>query len=146
MRWGIILLFLLLALMMYSYAEHNKKDPDMEYILKHFEEYKNTEVSFVGKVINVGDGEIEINLMGSPYTPLDIEIKNTSVKKGDVVEIVGILDGEVHVTAKKIIATREWKYNLVFVRSLPAIPFVLYFFLRKWKFNVKKFMFEEKNA
>ncbi len=147
MRWGIIiLLFLLFALMTYSYVEHNKKDPDMEYILKHFEKYKNTEVSFVGKVINVSDGEIEITLMESPFATLVAEIKNTSVEKGDVVEIVGILDGKEHVTAEKIIATSEWKYNLVFIRSLPAIPFILYFFLRNWKFNFKKFMFEGKNA
>ena len=147
MRWGIILLpFLLFALMTYSYGEHNEKDPDMEYILKHFEKYKNTEISFLGKVVNVSDEKIEITLMESPFAPLVVETKNTSVEKGDVVEIVGILDGGEHVTAKKIIATKEWKYNLVFVRSLPAIPFALYFFLRNWKFNFKKFMFEGKNA
>lgn len=145
MKWGILIPFILLTLMVYSSTEHNERDPDMEYILKNFEKYNNTQVTFVGKVINL-DEEIEINLMEPPYASLTIQAKNVSVERGDVIEITGILDGEKHVTAIKVIISKGWKYNLIFIRSIPAIPFALYFFLRRWKFNVKKFKFEGKNA
>ena len=125
--------------------EHNKKDPDMEYILKNFEEHNNTQVTFVGRVIKAGNGGMEINLMEPPYTSLAIQT-NITAKKGDIVEVTGILDGKEHVSASKVMVSKEWKYNLIFIRSLPAIPFALYFFLRRWKFNFKKFVFEDKNA
>jgi len=146
MKWGIVILSFLLALMLYSFIEHNEKDPDMEYILKNFEEFNNTKVTFGGKVISADNESIKINLIEPPYTSLIIKAKNLSVARGDILEITGILDGKEHVTAEKIIVSKGWKYDLIFIRSLPAIPFALYFFLRKWKFNFKKFMFEVKNA
>jgi len=146
MKWSILFISILLLLIIYTGIEHNKKDPDMEYILKNFEEFNNTEVTFVGKVISVTNQSMEIKLIGAPYTCLSINVKNVSAENGDIVEITGILDGREHVTAEKIIVSRGWKYDLIFIRSIPAIPFALYFFLRRWKFNFKKFMFEEKNA
>ncbi|MEA2055064.1 MAG: hypothetical protein U9O96_08195 [Candidatus Thermoplasmatota archaeon] len=145
-RTAFLFLIILFLLMAYSLVEHDKKDPDMDYILKNFEKYNNTEVSFGGKVVEANNGEIEICLTEPPYNSLTIGTKNISLKKGDIVEVTGVLDGKGHVTAKKIMVSSSWKSSLIFIRSLPAIPFAIYFLFRNWKFNFKKFMFEGKNA
>jgi len=137
-------LLALLSLMVYSSLEHNEKDPDMDYILAHYEKFEGKEVHFGGKVVEVNGGEAKIKLMEPPYNYLNVTIKNASVEKGDIVEILGILDGERHVTAEKVLISKSWKYGLIFIRSLPAIPFALYLFFKNWRFNPKKFMFEER--
>jgi len=47
------------------------------------------------------------------------------------------------VKAEKVFVIKKLEYSLIFIRSLPAIPFVLYLFFKKWRFNFKKFIFEE---
>ena len=66
------------------------------------------------------------------------------MQKGDIVEILGVLDGKNHVTAEKTLVIERWKYDLIIIRSLPAIPFALYLFFRKWRFNKKTFRFERR--
>jgi len=138
----------LFSLMIYSSLEHDEKDPDMDYVLANYEKFEGKEVHFGGKVVEVNGTDVKIKLMEPPYDYLNVTIKNASVEKGDIVEILGILDGERHVTAEKVLISKGWKYSLIFIRSLPAIPFALYLFFKNWKFNSKKFMFEErkKNA
>ena len=65
--------------------------------------------------------------------------------KGDAIEITGILDAEKHVTAEKIYILEQWKYNLIYIRSIPAIPFALYLFFTTWRFNKKTLRFERRN-
>lgn len=141
-------LLALLLLMTYSSLEHDEKDPDMDYILANHEKFEGKEVHFGGKVAEVNGTEVKINLMEPPYDYLNVTIKNVSIEKGDIVEILGILDGRKHVTAEKVLVSKSWKYSLIFIRSLPAIPFALYLFFKHLRFNPKKFMFEEreKNA
>jgi hypothetical protein len=67
------------------------------------------------------------------------------LKKGDVLDIIGILDGQNHVTAQNIWKNEQWKDDLIYVRSLPAIPFALYLFFKTWKFNPKKIRFYRRN-
>ena len=142
---AIVSIALLISLMLYSCAEHNEKDPDMEYILQHYEEFIGKEVYFTGKVKEINGTKVKIKLMEPPYKCINVAMEG-NFKVGDVVEILGILDGKEHVIAKKILVMKEWKYKLIFIRSLPAIPFVLYLFFREWRFNFKKFKFEGKNA
>jgi hypothetical protein len=145
---AMVTILALISLMAYSSLEHDEKDPDMDYILAHYERFEGKEVHFGGKVVGINGTEAKIKLMEPPYDYLNVTIKNASVEKGDVLEVLGILDGERHVTAKKILVSKGWKYSLIFIRSLPAIPLALYLFFKNWKFNPKKFMFEgrEKNA
>ena len=138
----------LLSLMAYSSYEHNERDPDMDYILANYEKFEGKEVHFGGKVMEVNGTEVKIELMEPPYNYVNVTIKNASIEKGDIVEILGILDGKRHVTAEKVLISKRWKYNLIFIRSLPAIPLALYLLFKSWRFNLKKFVFEErrKNA
>jgi hypothetical protein len=85
-----------------------------------------------------------------PYNLIEVKADHidNSFKKGDNLRIFGILDGESHVTAEKITLHEQWKDNLIYIRSIPAIPFALFLFIKTWKFNREKNRFEkrEKNA
>ena len=142
---GIFLAIILTLLILYSGLEYNNYDPGIEYILENFETYNNTKISFSGVIeeANTTNHQITISI---PRTPYLMEIKTDTIKdtmqKGDIVEILGVLDGKYHVTAEKILVIQQWKYDLIIIRSLPAIPFALYLFFRTRRFNKKTLRFE----
>ena len=144
---GIILALILFSLMIYSNIEYDNKDPGIKYILQHFDKFYNTKIFLGGRVIDVNVTNHEISIH-APVRPWLINIKVPSgeelPQKGDVVEAYGVLDGRGHVTAEKILAYTELEHYLVYVRSIPAIPFVLILFFRTWRFNIKKFRFERR--
>ena len=144
---GISLVVILILLILYSDLEYNNYNPSIEYIFENFETYNNTTISFGGVIeeINTTNQQITISI---PRTPYLVEIKTDTIEdnmqKGDIVEILGVLDGKYHVTAEKILVIQQWKYDLIIIRSLPAIPFALYLFFRKWRFNKKTFRYERR--
>ena len=144
---GIFLTVILTLLILYSGLEYNNHDPSIEYILENFETYNNTKISFSGVIEEVNESNQKITV-SIPQTPYVIEIKTDSLKvdmqKGNLVEILGVLDSKYHVKAEKILVIEQWKADLVIVRSLPAIPFALYLFFRTWRFNKKIYRFERR--
>lgn len=153
---GLLLVILLIVLMLYSYQDHDKNNVQIKKYTKifaDFETYNNTEISFTGAVlkINKTNQTILVSIQEEPYTYPNIEINTSNVdidisalKKNDLIDIVGILDGENHATANKIWINESWKFNLIIVRSLLAIPFVMYLFFKTWKFDWKKIRFERR--
>lgn len=74
-------------------------------------------------------------------------IKTNSLKdlhKLDLIRIYGVLDGTKHITAEEIWIYNQWANDLIYIRSIPAIPFALFLFLKTWKFNRKTFRFERR--
>jgi len=145
---GVILIAILLSLFVYSSIEHNKYHPDLDYILSNFEKYNNTDIRLGGRITNVDLAEqiIFIKSDGTPYKEFTINISKVNFKGeiGDHIEIFGTLNSPNQITAKKILVNTSWKYDLVYIRSLPAIPFALYLFFRAWKFNFKTYIFEKR--
>lgn len=145
---GIFLAVILASLILYSGIEYNNHDPSIRYILENFESYNNTRISFSGVIeeVNETNQHIAISIRQAPFV---IEIKKDIIKeamqKGNLVEILGILDGKYHVNAEKILVIERWKSDLVIIRSLPAIPFALYLFFRTWRFNKKTLRFERRD-
>ena len=140
---AVISVVALLSLMTYSYIEHDKKDPDMDYILANPEKFEGKEIDFCGRAEEIEPSFIKLRLMEAPYTCINVTGIHSGIKKGDVVEVLGTLKGVDEVKAEKVFVIKKLEYSLIFIRSLPAIPFVLYLFFKKWRFNFKKFMFEE---
>lgn len=145
---GIFLVIILTLLMLYSGTEYNNYEPSIRYILENFELYNNTRISFSGVIeeVNETNQQITISIRHAPFV---IEIKKDTIKdtmqKGNIVEILGVLDGKYHVIAEKILVIEQWKSDLVVIRSLPAIPFALYLFFRIWRFNKKTLRFERRD-
>jgi hypothetical protein len=153
---GLFFILLLVLLMFYNNLEYEKNDPKAKkykLIFENIEEYNNTEISFYAQVkkINETHQKITVSIQEYPYSyPLIeigthyIDININTLKKGDLIEVTGILNGTNHVTAKKIFTQEQWKTDLIYLRSLPAIPFAIYLFLRTWRFNRKIFRFERR--
>lgn len=145
---GFILILLLIAIMMYYSLDHNNHDPDFQYILDHFEEFNTTKVTLTGEVKNVDKTNNTLLIEVSEPTERIILVGTTeplnTTQLGDIVEAYGILTSKTHMTAEKLLIYERWKYDLIYLRSLPAIPFALYLFFRTWRFNPDTRRFERR--
>ena len=145
---GIILFLLLISLMLYYSLEHNNYDPDQRYILENFEAFNGTNV-IIGGVVRTVDrtnNTIQIELSHPPnHLILLSTIENISTTHpGDIVEVYGTLTSRNHIEAEKLLITERWKDDLVYLRSLPAVPFALFLFFRTYRFNTDTRRFERR--
>jgi hypothetical protein len=143
----VLLLVLLVFLLMYSFVEFSRFDySNSNTLFEEHERFNNTEITFQAKIIErePNNQTIVAGIESYPYTvvKINISIVDVSLKKDDVVFVVGILRGEKTVFAEKILVRGLWEEDLIYFLSVPAIPFVLYLFFRTWRFNRKTFMFE----
>jgi len=144
---GSFIILSLAALMAFSSFGHEIYDPNIYHILENYEKYENTQVSFSGEVTFVNNPN-NITVMSSepPYPKVTLNPNNTELNliKGDIIEVLGILDKPNHITAIKILKMESWTLNLVYIRSLPAVPFALYLFFKTYTFNRKTIRFERR--
>jgi hypothetical protein len=149
----ILLIIFIIFLITYNTKEEgNKNYQNNTYILNNYTQYNNTELIFDAKIkiINTSNQTIMANIRDKPYTLM--EIKTMDIEKtlheGDKIFVIGILNGKNHIIAKTIIVREPWHDVIIVLSSIPAIPFVIYLFLRTWKFNRKTMNFErrQKNA
>jgi hypothetical protein len=155
---GLFAIFFLITLMFYCFQEHEKNDPQIKkykLLFNDSENYNNTVISFLAKIITVDktNQTLYVFIQEEPYTYPSVKVNAgnldiQNLKKGDLIDIIGIFDGKNQMIATKIWLNEPWKIDLIYLRSLPAIPFVLYLFLRTWKFNTTAWRFErrKKNA
>jgi hypothetical protein len=145
---GSIFLLLLFSLMLYYYLDYNTHDPDTQYIFDHSEQFIGTSVMFTEKITNVDrvNNTFFIQLGSSPESVIRITTtENLSrVQKGDTVEVYGMLTSRNTMTAETLLISEQWNNNLIYIRSLPAIPFALYLFFRTWRLNRKTLHFERR--
>jgi len=139
---------ILSLLMIYSGLEYNHYNPGIKYILQNFDTFNNTRIYFDGQVSQVDETHHTISI-GVPVEPWLLEIKIPSTEnipqKGDFVEIYGTLNTKDYVTAEKILISQPWQIDLIYIISLPAIPFAVYLFFKTWKFDRKKIRFVRRN-
>lgn len=136
--------------MIYSSLEYSKKEFDILYLLENYET-QDDKILFTGEIVEINQtSHIQtIHLSEPPYTlkkvnVQNIEFKDYIPKKGDIVEILGTEDDKDNVIAEKMLISERWKHDLIFIRSLPAIPFALFLFFRVWRFNRKTYRFEKR--
>jgi hypothetical protein len=145
---AVIMLIVLGLLLIYSNLEYNNHTYGLKYILQHFDSFNNTKISFDGYVITADESNHTIILQTAVH-PWFIWVKiphsQKLPQKEDFIEIYGTLTTREHVTAEKIYVTAPWQKNLIYLRSLPAIPFGIFLFYKTWMFNRKKIRFERRN-
>jgi len=73
---GFILVVLLFLLMLYSSLEHDRYDPDIEYMLANFEKYNNTKITFTGEIIetNTTSQTLTVQVREPPYSSMEMTI------------------------------------------------------------------------
>jgi hypothetical protein len=155
---GLLLLCLLITSMIYSYQNYEKNDPYIQrltQIFAHPEYYNNTEISFKAEILSIDtiNHTLRAFIQERPYTypQIIINTKNLqtpTLQKGNLIDVITIYHGKNTFTATKLWLNEPWKENLIYLRSLPAVPFVLYLFFRTWRFNSVNWRFErrKKNA
>ena len=151
---GISIILVLFVLMLYSYQEHDKNDVSVKKLTQIFEnseKYNGTEISLSVWVtdINETSNSIRGTIQEKPYKYPIVEIDAgnlniTNIKKGNLIDVIGIVDGKIHISATKIWLNEPWKADLILYRSLLAIPFVLFLFFRTWRFNINTLRFEQR--
>lgn len=149
---GILLTVILIFLILYSSLGHSNKEFDILYIFENYETHDNR-ISLTGEIVEINETSqtLTIRCMEPPYPLIEIkthniEFKDYTPKKGDIVEILGTEDEDYNIIAEKMLISERWKYDLIYFRSLPAIPFALFLFFRTWKFNRRKLRFERRKT
>lgn len=150
----LLALLLLLSLMVYSLQNHYSNDPHIHTLHQLFENpqaVNNTVVSFYAEVlaVNTTTRTLRVFIQERPYTypqviidAGDLDIHHLT--KGDLIDIIGIFHADKHITATYLHRTEQWKDDLIYLRSLPAIPFALFLFFRTWTFNTTTWRFERR--
>jgi hypothetical protein len=155
---GLMVIILLISLMIYCSQEYAKNDPHIKkckVLFQSSDYYNNTEISFLASIywVNKTNHTLRVEIEEQPYRYPYITINTGNIdiqnlKKGDLIDVIGVLNGKNRMTATKLWLDEPWKTDLIYLRSLPAVPFVLYLFFRTWKFNTTSWRFErrKKNA
>jgi|GEM_PF-1087495 hypothetical protein len=152
---GLLLLSLLIASMVYSYKNYEQNDPYLQklnQIFTHPEHYNNTEISFIAEILSIDatNHTLRAFIQEKPYTYPQIQINTQNLdiqnlQKGDLIDVITMYTGNSTFTATTFWRNEPWKDTLIYLRSLPAIPFVLYLFFRTWRFNKTTWRFERRN-
>ncbi len=151
---GLLLLSFLLISMIYSYQNHQSNDPQTKKYTQFFEHtqtYNNTELSFKAEVLSIDNTNhtLRVFIQEKPYTypqvildmgDLDIQ----SLQKGDLLDVIATTHRTHPLTVTKLWVDEPWQDMLIILRSLPAIPFVLYLFFRTWRFDTSTWRFERR--
>ena len=66
---------------------------------------------------------------------------NVDVGVGDKVEVLGTLGPDYQISAEKMIVSKRWKHEFVYIRSFIALILLIFVFMRNWKFNIKRMEF-----
>lgn len=150
----LLALLLLLSLMVYSLQNHYSNDPHSHTLHQLFEnpqEVNNTKISFYAEVlaVNITTRTLRVFIQERPYTYPQVIIDTGDLdihhlNKGDFIDVIGMFHADNHITATYLYRTEQWKNDLIYLRSLPAIPFALFLFFRAWTLNTTTWRFERR--
>ncbi|AGK60093.1 hypothetical protein Asulf_00057 [Archaeoglobus sulfaticallidus PM70-1] len=137
-----ISLLLLLNTYYYLYYELHKEYPGNEDIIEGFE----GKVSIYGVVINKSYDGFYILIEHGPKNKAVKVLSDLDVENGDRVEVLGLLQKD-EIIPEKIIVYKKWSYYSIFIRSVIAIPIVVFIFFKYWRFDFRQKRFRRrKNA
>lgn len=143
----VFLLTLLILMLLYSYVAFTQYDySNSNYLFENPQRFNNSEITFRAKIIEMDPTNQTILVAVEEYPHTVVEIKTLTgdfqFQKDDVIFVIGILKGEKTVSAEKILVKGPGADILIYILSIPAIPFVLYLFFRTWRFDRKTLTFE----
>jgi hypothetical protein len=145
---GILLLSILLSLLVYYNLEHNSHNPDPSYILDHPDEFINTKVLMSGEITTVDttNQTLLVRVTNQPNGIIQVTTTEplAQTQPGDVIEMYGTLTSRNQLNAESVLIFEQWKNTLIYLRSLPAIPFALYLVFRAYRFNIHTIRFERR--
>jgi hypothetical protein len=150
-----VMILILALLIIYSAQDYLLNSPQMKKYRQVFGSSSNvsaTDITFKALILSVNQSNhtLRVSIQEEPYNYPRVEIftgnlPNQTFHKGDLIDVIGIVQGKNQVTATQIWVDEPWKDDLIYLRSLPAIPFVIFLFVRTWKFDRSTWCFERRN-
>ena len=141
---AISLLLILSLLCAYYQANHgyHREYPSVKSIVANYSKYIGETVSVSGEVVGVHSTAFQLLKKydkGSKTTIFTIlPDSDVDVDIGDKVEVLGSLGPDYQIYAEKIIVSKRWKHEFVYIRSFIALIFLILVFMRNWEFNIKR--------
>lgn len=71
-----------------------------------------------------GSKNVIFTVLPNSHIDVDVDI-------GDKVEVLGTLDPDYQISAEKIIVSKRWKYEFVYIRSFIALILLIFVFMSK---------------
>ena len=133
-----LLALAMISLCTYSYfeLEHHLPYPTLEEITSNYQFYVGKRISIFGTVTSATENACVISTDGSNFTVAPI-----STKVGDKAEVLGTLGENYRITTEKVVAYDRVSYYSIFLRSLVGAALLAFFFLKNWRFKIKRFKF-----
>ena len=142
------LLFILFLLCAYHQAnyEYHREYPSVKMIVADYSKYLGETTSISGEVVGVHSTTFQLleKYDGKTITFMVLPNSHVDVDIGDKVEVLGSLNPDYQISAEKIIVSKKWKYEFVYVRSIVALILLIFVFMRNWKFDIKLKLFRKK--
>lgn len=148
-------ILLLVGLMIYSFQARYENHPQIQKLTNLFEhpnQWNNTEISFYAEVLSVNTTTrtLRVFIQQRPYTYPQViintgELDIQDLKKGDLIDVIGRFHPDNQLTATYLWRNEQWKNNLIYLRSLPAIPLILFVFFKTWTLDTTTWRFKRRN-
>jgi hypothetical protein len=153
---GILILVVLLMLMVYSFQEYYSHDPQLKKYRQLFEDpmvLNNTVLSFPAVVesVDLVNQTIFAVLKTDPvvFPPVEISLgalPSQHLSAGDRIDVIGVVQGKAWITASELRVIEPWQTTVVYLRSLFAVPFVLYLLVMTWVWNPSTWCFDRRDT
>jgi hypothetical protein len=151
---GSIVLILLISSMIYSLQAYDINDQQIkkcQLLFQNPDQYINSQISFCASIYKVDtiNKTLRVAIEEEPYNYPVIVIKTgnldiPNLKKGDLIDVIGILDGKNNMTATTLWLNTPQNTYLIYLISLPAIPLVGYLFFKTQKFDTTTWRFKRR--
>ena len=145
------ILFILFLLCAYYQANHeyHREYPSVKIIVTDYAKYIGETTSISGEVVGVHSTTFQLldrydKDKNAIFTVLPGSHIDVDVDIGDKVEVLGTLNPDYQISAEEIIVLKKWKHEFVYIRSFIALIFLLFVFMRNWKFDHKLKLFRKK--
>jgi len=138
----LLILFLLCAYHQTNH-EYHREYPSLKDIVANYEKYIGETASISGEVVGVHSATFQLLEREDGENTIFVVLPNSNIDVGvgDKVEVLGTLGPDYQISAEKMIVSKRWKHEFVYIRSFIALIFLIFVFMRNWKFNIKRMEF-----
>jgi len=140
--------------MVYSFQEYYRNDSQLKKYTELSENpdaLNNSVISFPSVILSVDRMNqtilAAIKADSMTFPPVEISTGTINIQtfqKGDRIDVIGVVHEKRHIIASSLRVIEPWELALVYVRSLLAIPFVLYLFFTTWTLNTTIWCFDRR--
>lgn len=133
----LLILFLLCAYYQTNH-EYHREYPSVKNIVANYEKYIGETTSISGEVVGVHSTTFQLLEKCDDKNTIFVVLPNTHVDVdiGDKVEVLGILKTDYQISTERIIVSKRWKHDFIYIRSFIALIFLIFVFMRNWKFDL----------